>query len=344
MGGASLDVGRQQQLLAGLAALARETSTATIFEDVLETSAERILDGIGASTVSLSRLEPGTGTLRTLINVGDLGPSEQRWPTDEVYTLQNFLKLRGVVSDHHTWTATIEDPDSDPAELALLAELGKQAAIATPILVEGRMWGELYLTFADLHDLLPAQAEDFLQVYLAVVEGALTRLRQIQTLEQLAYRDPMTGLANRRALDDAAQRAFTSLGEGGITRVNVAAFDLNGLKRVNDRHGHARGDEFILGAATAIQANFNRLAGNLAARVGGDEFIVLVPEHDLDSVSASACSAVDEIGRLGVGFGASCGLATATSAAHQRSASELFAQADVALYESKRRGELVVAA
>lgn len=69
-------------------------------------------------------------------------------------------------------------------------------------------------------------------MYLAILESALARVAQIQTLERLAYQDPMTGLANRRALDEAAVCAFAKLGNPDMTCMTVVAFDLNGLKEV----------------------------------------------------------------------------------------------------------------
>lgn len=62
-----------------------------------------------------------------------------------------------------------------------------------------------------------------------------------------------------------------------MTCMTVVAFDLNDLKKVNDRLGHAEGDRLISTAASLIRAHFNGLPGSLAARIGGDEFIVLVP-------------------------------------------------------------------
>jgi hypothetical protein len=76
--------------------------------------------------------------LRTLINVGDLGPTVQRWPKDETYNLENLRRLREIMSDPQTWrqmwTVTVNDAHAEAADLALLDELGKQRQPA-------RHWG-----------------------------------------------------------------------------------------------------------------------------------------------------------------------------------------------------------
>src|SRR6201999_3965345 len=100
---------------------------------------------------------------------------------------------------------------------------------------------------------------------------------QVRSLERLAFHDPLTGLANRRALDEAAAQAFALLTSRSMLRVNVVAIDLNGVKRVNDTAGHAEGDRLITTAAAIIRRHFNRLPGSLTARVGGDEFVAIVP-------------------------------------------------------------------
>jgi diguanylate cyclase (GGDEF)-like protein len=336
---AQLATGRQ---LGHLADFARALSAVATLDELVEIAAEQVREGLGTSTVSLSRLEPGTGTLRTLINVGDLGPTEQRRPVNETYSLQNFLRLRGVVNDQQGWRASVHDQDADPSEVALLRELGKEAAVCMPIRVNNAVWGELYTSYRRAEDVLDADGEPYLDLYLALLESALARVLHIESLERLAFKDSLTGLANRRAIDEAAEKAFAGLARNDLARLHVVATDLNGLKQVNDTHGHSAGDQLIVSAASAIQNSFHALPGSLAARVGGDEFMVLVPSHTIDTVAACAHRASASIAVLPLGSGASCGIATATDAEADGPASLLFQRADAAQYRSKRSGQLVV--
>lgn len=77
-----------------LGAMARALGRGNPLDRLLETAAEEARDAIHAATVSVSRLEPGTGNLRTLLNVGDLGPQEVRWPEQELYSLRPGLQPR----------------------------------------------------------------------------------------------------------------------------------------------------------------------------------------------------------------------------------------------------------
>jgi diguanylate cyclase (GGDEF)-like protein len=333
------------RLLGNLAELVRLLAEVTTLEEILEIACEHVRAGLRCASVSLSRLEPGTTTLRTLINVGDLGPSEQRRPDDETYSMQNDGQWRGIMSDPQTWrqmwTVTVIDAQAEPTQLALLAELGKQAATTAALVVNDALWGDLYVTYARVDESHGADDYAYLEVYVAIVESALARVAQIQSLERLAYQDPMTGLANRRALDEAAAGAFAKLGHPDMTRMTVVAFDLNGLKEVNDRLGHAEGDRLIISASSLIRTHFNGLPGSLAARVGGDEFVVLVPDHSFESVASAAQFACSAVADLLLGSGASCGIATADGNQGDSSVSDLFCRADFALYRSKGAGRPV---
>jgi len=341
----SADGAELTRLLGNLAELVRLLAEVATLEELLEIAGEHVLVCLGAASVSLSRLEPGTTTLRTLINVGELGPTEHRWPVDETYNMQSLPRLREIMSDRRTWrqlwTVTSQDEQAEAAELALLAELGKQAATTAALVVNDAFWGELYVTYACVDESHGTDDYAYLEVYLAIVESALARVAQIQSLERLAYQDPMTGLANRRALDEAAAGAFARLGNPDMASMTMVAFDLNGLKEVNDRLGHAEGDRLIISAASLIRATFNSLPGSLAARVGGDEFVVLIPSHSSDSVASVAQKACSAVASLLLGAGASCGIATADGTQGDTSVSDLFGRADAALYRSKRAGRLV---
>ncbi|MEP7369441.1 MAG: GGDEF domain-containing protein [Dermatophilaceae bacterium] len=336
------------RLLGNLAGLVRLLANVRTLEELLETAGEHVREGLRCATVSLSRLEPGTTTLRTLINVGDLGPTEQRWPIDETYSMQNYGDMREILTNpqtwRQTWTVTSDDPNGDVVALALLAELGKKASTTAALVVDNALWGELFFTYARVDEMKAAEDHAYLAVYLAIVESALARVQQIQSLELLAYQDPMTGLSNRRALDEAAAATFAKLGGPDMKYMTLVAFDLNNLKEVNDTLGHAEGDRLISSAGALIRAHFNGLPGSLAARVGGDEFVVLVPGHSPESAAFSAQAACSAMADLPIGAGACCGVATADGNQESSTVSDLFRRADEALYRSKRTGRLVALA
>ncbi|EKS67734.1 MULTISPECIES: GGDEF domain-containing protein [unclassified Caballeronia] len=100
--------------------------------------------------------------------------------------------------------------------------------------------------------------------------------------EQASLHDAMTGLPNRRKLFAALEEAANALASGarGASRIAVLYIDLDGFKRVNDTHGHRIGDEFLI----AVSRRFRQAVrgGDLVARIGGDEFALLVREFSSD--------------------------------------------------------------
>jgi diguanylate cyclase (GGDEF)-like protein len=153
----------------------------------------------------------------------------------------------------------------------------------------------------------------------------------------MAFVDPLTGLANRRALDEAARTAFSAVAGRPGRRVSVATLDLNGLKSVNDQSGHGEGDRLLRQVATILLKHFADLPGSLVARVGGDEFTVLVPGHAPSKVAAAAAKVCQETSELPIGAGLACGIATTTRSGPEV-AQKLLIAADTAQYAAKREG------
>ena len=108
-----------------------------------------------------------------------------------------------------------------------------------------------------------------------VVSGHdITRLRAAQdALMQLAHYDSLTGLANRRTFEAELQREWTLTNRDGVNSYVVVA-DLDGFKAINDTHGHAIGDAALRHVAHAMRSITR--ATDVVARVGGDEFAVLL--------------------------------------------------------------------
>lgn len=112
------------------------------------------------------------------------------------------------------------------------------------------------------------------------IHHTLERLHsQTEQLTRLALTDPLTGLANRRHLLEQLQREFTRA-HRYRRPLSLIYLDLDGFKAINDRFGHLFGDEILRGVATAMSAVLR--SADLLARIGGDEFAVLLPETTID--------------------------------------------------------------
>jgi diguanylate cyclase (GGDEF)-like protein len=326
--------------LRSLATMARALGRSERLETIVEMCAEEARRAVDAASVSISRLEAGTGLVRTVINVGDLGPDEQRWPSDEYYSLQDFVQLRSVVENLRTWTCALDDPDVDPREAELLRALGKSSALGAPLVVDGSLWGELYATRAPGQTVFQGGETAYFEALAAILSGAISRALHVQSLEEMAFRDSLTGLANRRAVDSAVARALDELAMHGAQEVCVVLADANGLKAVNDNAGHSEGDRFLRLVARTLVQQFAVLPGSLVARVGGDEFCVVVVGHAPARVVEVATSMVRATHRLAIGGGVACGVAAADLGAEgvRLSTTMLFQAADHAQYTAKRLG------
>lgn len=170
------------------------------------------------------------------------------------------------------------------------------------------------------------------------VDNTETRRAQDQ-LEFLATHDAMTSLANRAHLLDVLATVLVGFQQGG-GRPGVLFIDLDNLKGINDTHGHAVGDQVIV--ALAEQLRISTRPGDLAARIGGDEFVVVL--HDLPDVRTAAEMAEVIQRELSAGLATdgglivptvSIGLALAESA---DDAEALLTRADQALYRAKQAG------
>ena len=136
--------------------------------DVIEYAAERMRRELGVATLSVSRFDSGDAVLRTLVNAGHLGPGEERRPRHEVYPLARYPLVARLYAARRPYLSTPGAP-GDAAAVACESALGKSSQAAAPLVVGGRVWGELWaastseqrpLTRADLPDVCAA-AERF---------------------------------------------------------------------------------------------------------------------------------------------------------------------------------------
>jgi diguanylate cyclase (GGDEF)-like protein len=166
---------------------------------------------------------------------------------------------------------------------------------------------------------------------------------QFERLATLSETDPLTGLYNVRGL---SQRVTTELTRWRRYREPLAVLlvDVDGLKHINDRYGHAAGDEALRQIAAAIRAE--RREGDVAARLGGDEFVIVATSTPARSAVALAERVRHAIVESGVRYPltASFGVAALESDDGDRADSmALMRAADVALYDAKKHGGNAVA-
>lgn len=113
-------------------------------------------------------------------------------------------------------------------------------------------------------------------VCLVVLQALARRLRQeLDVMERAAFSDPLTGVANRRLLMSVADHEIARHNRSG-ERLAVVMLDLDGFKQLNDRYGHAAGDQML--RAVAAQLSRTLRTQDTVARLGGDEFCVIAPQ------------------------------------------------------------------
>ena len=162
-------------------------------------------------------------------------------------------------------------------------------------------------------------------------------IARLEVYRAMAYRDPLTGLWNRRYFEDRLQEELSRSRRAGPQRpFSLMAIDLDDFKRVNDVHGHAGGDAVLKEVGEFLIAHLRN--HDIACRTGGDEFSIILPD-----LSVADCGSLVErlqIARRATNLEAaipvSLSLGTASWPEAGDSMDELLAHADQAMYAAKR--------
>lgn len=165
--------------------------------------------------------------------------------------------------------------------------------------------------------------------------------QQTQQLEVLAFKDELTGLANRRFLIEQLEQSLLTVKRNG-KYLALIYLDLDDFKRVNDSMGHEMGDKLLIEVASRIRESVRK--SDIVGRLGGDEFaVVLLDMNSPDNARAVAGKIIENIkkpiqlGSHQVVVGATMGITLAPD--DGQSGVELFRNADLAMYASKRAGK-----
>jgi len=327
-----------------------------------------ILDRLSGSVVSARNLEELTRPLLELAEAITGLESTYLTTIDLEHGVQNILYSRNVSSMKIPeglsvpWNDTLckraldcnlpytngvatEWGDSDAAKA-----LGIQTYLSAPVrLGDNEVYGTLCGASGSRREVSP-EAQRTLALFAKLIADHLERERLVEQLvhanEQLArsaYIDQLTELPNRRGLLHEMGRLLAQ-GARASTHALVAFVDLDGFKSLNDTYGHETGDRFLKEVAGRLRTALR--AGDLAGRIGGDEFVVAGAGPDSTGSIIEATRAFQErvssaiIGEYELGVtrlnypGASVGVVAAGPG--MRDAAKLIREADAAMYEVKR--------
>lgn len=179
-----------------------------------------------------------------------------------------------------------------------------------------------------------------LRLMAQMVASALEARTLADRLHDQAFRDPLTGLPNRKLLEDRFSQAAARLQRKGAG-VLVAVIDVDDFKQVNDTGGHAVGDQLLCEVGRRLQAAVR--GTDTVARLGGDEFVVLAEECGPDALSRladrllAACDAPIDVDGRSLQVGLSIGIAR--GAAPTDGLDGLLRAADAAMYQAKAEGK-----
>ncbi|MEU3050206.1 MULTISPECIES: sensor domain-containing diguanylate cyclase [unclassified Streptomyces] len=304
---------------------------------------------------ALSMWERERGRLRVLVNAGQRVDDEEEFPESESYPVNRFPEITeflhaqwaggagGPASGEHRGGAWVETADGPATpghgychqRVAALRRRRRGSCVVAPIVLHGRAWGELYVARPLGAPLFTGADAGFATVLASVVAAGIVQTERLEEVRRLAFTDPLTGLANRRAVDSRLDEALERHVADG-TVVSLVVCDLNGLKQVNDTLGHAVGDRLLERFGSVLSRCGAMLAGALAARLGGDEFCLLAEGPAADEVVAVAEELCVRAGELELGAGVACGVAsTGDPIGRVHDGRRLFRLADAAQYRAK---------
>jgi diguanylate cyclase (GGDEF)-like protein len=322
----------QANRLQALLDLSRSLSSSLELRDVLREFATRAAELTGATAAELSHYDPVKGALVMLVEYRE-GVDEITTTGGQVYHLVDYPATRHALETQEAVQIRVSDPSHDPAERALLEHQGQKSLLMLPLVARGDTIG--LMEIVDVNDRVWSDDDvEFCRALCDIVAIAVRNAVLFAELQETAARDKLTGLYNRRLFEEqleaAVARSLRSRED-----LTLLVVDLDGLKRINDVSGHVAGDNALRTLSDALRATIR--STDVACRIGGDEFAVVLPgstAEDAVHVAERAQEMLAEIGRGHYSF--SGGIARVTPA--QSSAEDVFRAADLAAYRAKAAG------
>jgi diguanylate cyclase (GGDEF)-like protein/PAS domain S-box-containing protein len=301
--------------------------------------AYRVVGQIGAQlfpglqgTVYL--LSAGDELMEPVVEWGGSAAGERLFPIDACWALRRGRAY--LVDRAHAQPPCRHLAASPPA-----------TSLCVPMMAQGSTLGVLLLSQSSLVS-LPDATQSLAQMAAEQVALALANLRLRETLRSQSIRDPLTGLFNRRYMEESLIREIRRA-ERNDRPLGIIMLDIDHFKSFNDEYGHDCGDTLLRELGHFCMNQVRR--EDIACRYGGEEFILILPDAPLETTRGRAEQLREGVAQLTVGHRRrtlptvtlSCGVAAFPE--HGSTAEDLLKAADTALYEAKGggRNQVVVA-
>lgn len=233
-----------------------------------------------------------------------------------------------------------KDHLNDPAEGSLCCShyIGEVASIEVPMMARGQVFGLLVLGDRGGHCDNVDKARRIARALADSTSLALSNIALREQLRTQSLRDPMTGLYNRRYMEDTLDR-FIALAQRQNQPTSVLMIDLDNFKNLNDEHGHAKGDAVLKDVAAQIVGALR--PSDVVCRYGGEELLVILPDCGQDDAMMRAEQVRARIEALSDPHGAliSASIGVASLPENAKSSADLLSASDAALYEAKALGK-----
>jgi diguanylate cyclase (GGDEF)-like protein len=219
------------------------------------------------------------------------------------------------------------------------------SATTAPLQQDGQNMGVLCVTRRSAEPLGPSQLQ-LLAWAAETMAQTIQRVVSFVAIERQARLDGLTGLNNRRTFDWQLQHELSQLRQGQLVECSLLLLDLDRFKSINDCYGHQGGDEVLREASQVLRNQIVGLRANdraLLARYGGEELAVLLPGMGINGSLRIAENIRQAIENLVIPFNGqqircTTSIGVATCPLHARTAEELVAATDAALYQAKATG------
>lgn len=304
------------------------TSESEVYDHILHA----LRDRFHPNQVVIFKLRPEEDFLEAVSSLNPLPATVQEWPV-----IEGKHSCKAVRMGRSFRVNDVSVEPLCPSKFALPTEGSYYCA---PLIAGGLIIGAVRLEGES--GFWTPERESLLESYLSTSASVLSTLQLLQTMREQANIDPLTGLYNRRFCKDYA-RKLMAMARRKDTALGFIMLDLDHFKEINDMYGHEVGDRILKQFARTVTQSMRET--NLTARLGGEEFVVLLPD-----TGASACQVVAERIRRAVAHmnmpqikgknlpQITVSLGIAVYPEHGRTLEEMLQSSDRALYESKRAG------